>query len=465
MRKYIFSIFMAATVAAQALVVRPEAAGQLAELVDGPEGVTELTVSGPINVPDIVFITENMPSLRTLDLGEASIAAYTGPRVGGLTAWPASYMPAGAFAGSSLTSVTLPAAGVLLGDAMFASSAIESFTLPAAYKEVPAGMFSDCKALRSVEFTAPVAIDDHAFAGCTALAHVKGSQNITSIGDRAFAGCTALTEFVPGASLTSIGNEAFRGAGLTAVDLAHATSLNSVGEWAFASMPSLTGADLGNCAKIGRGVLFGCAALKSASYNATEVPDYAFAGDTAHDGVLAPGTTTLGRYAMSGMSGVTDIDLPESLEKLDDHAMEHMTGLKNINVSGNTVPALGEDVWHGVNQPVVNLNVLSGMTDEYKHAEQWQNFNIVSQSLSADAVADAGASGVRARFVGDVLQVRSANSAIAGLAVYDPAGNCLALLSPDADSVDVDCSAHTTRMYIVYVRLSDGTEAAVKLAR
>ena len=36
MRKYIFSIFMAATVAAQALVVRPEAAGQLAELVDGP---------------------------------------------------------------------------------------------------------------------------------------------------------------------------------------------------------------------------------------------------------------------------------------------------------------------------------------------------------------------------------------------------------------------------------------------
>ncbi len=465
MRKFLFILFIMVAVAAQALVVRTEAAGQLEALVADAGDVVELSVTGPVDVSDLVFMAEEMPSLRTLDLTGADIVSYTGPRVGGLTAWPASYMPAGVFAGSAIAEVKLPAAAVKLGDAVFASSAIESFVLPAGYMVIPAGMFSDCKSLRTVEFVAPVCIDDHAFAGCTALAEVKGSQNITSIGDRSFAGCTALAEFAVGTRLSATGDEAFRGAGLKSIDLTPAAGLASVGEWAFASMPALVTANLGSCAEIGSGVLFGCTALESAIYNTAAVPDYAFAGNAVQDGVLAAGTESLGRYAMSGMSGVKDIALPESLESLGDHAMEHMTGLKNIKVTVNRVPSLGEDVWHGVNQPAVNLNVLAYMVEDYKNAGQWQNFNIISESRSNETVADVAGSAVRARFDGDMLLLRSQGADMALVNVYDPAGNNIVLLRPDADIVSIDCSSHATHLYIIMVRLADGTEAAIKLAR
>lgn len=465
MRKFLIIIFMAVAVAAHALVIRTESPGQLPSLVGNPGYITELSVSGPVDVSDLDFIAGEMPELHTLDLSEVIIEAYTGKRVAGFTAWPASYFPGRIFAGSSIRSVSMPTVKVSLGEAIFASSAIETFKLPAAYTEISAGMFAGCKSLRTVEFTAPVSIGDHVFTGCTGLAEVKGSQFVKSVGARAFAGCTALKKFAVGSGLVHIGDEAFEGAGLVNIDLTPAAGLVSIGEWSFASMASLVDADLGYCERIGRGVLWGCTALKSAVYMAGDVPDYAFAGNKIQDGAIASGTRSLGRYAMSGMSGVADIILPGSLEYIGENAMEYMTGLKNITASGDIVPALGENVWHGVNQPAVNLYVAHDIADEYKNARQWQNFNIVSDSGNEDSEADIAMSMIRARFAGDVLQLRSTGADIDRLCIYDPSGSCIATINPKADNVDIDCSAHITRLYIIHARLADGTEAAIKLAR
>lgn len=465
MRKYLFIVLMAVAAVARAVVVHTESPGQLQSLAADPDAITELSVSGPIDVSDIVFMAEHMPRLRTLDLTYAHIEAYAGKRAAGLKTWPASYLPDRIFAGSAIVSVAMPAEKLTFGEAVFALSSVETFKLPASCTEISAGMFSGCKSLRSVEFTAPASISDHAFAGCTMLAEVKGSQYVTSIGARAFAGCTALKEFVVGARLTGIGDEAFEGSGLVNIDLTPAVGLVGTGEWAFASMPSLTAANLGCCATLGRGVLSGCPALESAEYMACDVPDYAFAGNKTQCGVIADGTNSLGRYAMSGMNGVTDIVLPESLEYIGDNAMEYMNGLKSISAAGNTVPALGEKVWYGVDQSAVNLYVAPDIADAYKNTEQWQDFNIISDNGADDPLTDIVRSMLRARFAGDVMQLRSTGAYIAKLEIYDPAGICIAVLRPDADSIDIDCSAHSTRMYIIHARLTDNTEAAIKLAR
>jgi len=450
---------------AQALSVESRA-GELHSLVDSPAGVTELSVSGQVDASDLFFISGQMPALRTLDLSGATVVAYSGSRLGNSTEWPADMIPSGVFAGTPMNSIMLPVGPIKLGDGVFTGSALTTMSVGANVQVIPVGTFAGCSLLISVTFAGPVSLEANAFSDCTALTAVNGSKNITSIGNRAFAGCTSLGEFAAGASLVSIGAEAFSCSGLREIDLTMTRNLKLVDDFAFASMPRLTKADLANCSNIGRGVLFGCPVLQTAVVNAASVPDYAYAGNKTMDAVtIAAGTESLGRYAMSGMSAVTDVVLPESIENLGDHAMEHMTGLHSITVAGNIVPALGENVWYGVDQPNVSLNILSGSTDDFKSAEQWCEFNIVSQSLSTDVVSDAVAPSLRARFAGDMLEVVAAGAEISELAVYDTDGVRLALLTPGTFKASVDCSGFDTRLYIVYARLAEGTEAVVKLAR
>lgn len=456
-----------ASFVAQALSVESNA-GKLQSLIDNPAEVTDLTIGGTVDASDLFFISDMMPALRVLDLSRADIQAYSGPRIGNATVWPAQMVPSGVFAGSGISTVILPANGVLkLGDGVFTGSAITSATIGSNISVVPVGTFAGCSKLERITLSGPVVLEANALSDCTALSSVAGSQYITSIGSRAFAGCTALDKFSFGTMLVSIGDEAFVGAGLKTVDLSPASKLESVGDFAFASMPLLVNANLGSVVELGRGVLFGCKALESATHNATTVPDYAFSGNSAilADGLLPDGTESLGRYAMSGAAAISDITLPESLVSLGDHAMEHTTGLKSITVSGTVVPELGSDVWHGIDQSKVNLNVLSGATSDFKNADQWCEFNIVSQSLSIDAVADGVETLLRARFVGDMLEVESSDVDIRELALYDPAGSRLTMVKPDATTVGVDCSSFSNRLYIVYARLADGTVATIKLAR
>lgn len=490
LKKIFSSLFIVSAAMLQAHAAVDVQAGHLSETITDPASVTELVLTGSINAADMKFIATGMPSLKTLDLsGISAIEACSDAFLGNISSHPANKVPNNAFAGLGIESLTLPAfRGLEIGHGAFAGTSVTSVTIPATVASVGDGafagcndlaevvcasdklgvnLFANCPGLKTVSFTAPVAVPDGCFYNDSTLVTVTGS--VTSVGARAFAECAALKSFPFTASLTSVGREAFKGAGLNEVDLTACTSLQSIGDWAFAMMPDVVEINTGNVSEIGSAIAFKCPNLDvfTTSQSATEIPDFAFAKSSVIDtlGMLHDNIEYIGRYALSGAKKIETISLPVSLEELGDHAMENMTGLANINAQLSVVPAVGEDVWKGVDQSKVDLIVPNEMADAFKNAAQWQNFNVVLTSSSVETVVDATLPELRGRFDGDNLIVQALGVDIEVLSVYDPAGQLLVSVVPSADTVVIDTAGYAARIFLVHATLADGRNAALKLAK
>ncbi|MBR2956191.1 MAG: leucine-rich repeat domain-containing protein, partial [Clostridia bacterium] len=99
-------------------------------------------------------------------------------------------IPAYAFRGQAITSVTIPDSVITIGG--FA--------------------FYDCDSLTNVTFGANsqlTSIGERAFAYCTSLTSITIPDSVTTIGDSAFSVCTSLTSVTIGDSVTTIGGSAF----------------------------------------------------------------------------------------------------------------------------------------------------------------------------------------------------------------------------------------------------------------
>lgn len=494
MTRYIISlltVLAAAFVSKSAVTVTPAAAGLLSSLIENPAEVTEMSVSGPVNAYDLEFIDTKMPRLASLDLSDATIEASTGQRLRGISTHPAGHIPARIFTGSNIRELLLPSKGDLtIGDAAFAGSAIEAISVPSNVRTMGHGVFSGCPALKSasiaasaigesafagcpslesVTLTVPVEVSDYAFSDCHKLAAVKGAANITSIGRRSFADCTALAEFTFGNALTEIGDEAFLAAGLHEANLSTCPVLDGVGDWAFAKMPMLESLNLGNAAWIGRGIVFDCPALKQLvlSGQTDSVPDLAYAKNTALDtvGIMHDNVVYIGDHAMHGMSQVKTITLPSSLEYIGDGAMEEMTGLQRINISAVTPPTTGSEVWRGIDQPNVILQVPDAGENDYRAADQWQNFAIFGVSGVEDILDEAAGETLRARFEGDLLVIEATGLELRRVSLYNVGGLLLAEADAAEGRAQFDTAGSADKVFLVGAVMSDGRSASLKIAK
>lgn len=496
MSRIIISLFaLAAVFAASATDVVLKAPGSLASAIDDPAAVSTLTVSGPMDASDFFFIARNMPGLTALHLSEATIAGYKGTAIEGLSQYDANLIPRGVLAGSAIASLTLPGQeGLIIGEGAFAGTPVKTLTVPAnvaaigagafavcpqltqatiAAPEVGVGAFADCPKLARVTFSAPAAVDRAAFARCEALAAVDGSANITAIGPAAFMGCSALKNFAFGSKLTTVGERAFSRSALTKADLSACPANLTVGDWAFAEMPSLSSADFSRAASTGAGVVFNCPKLSAfAAAKTDSIADYAYTYNSSlgADGLLPAGIRVVGAHALHGLSQVSAITVPSSVEYIGDGAMEDMTGLQHITTESSNVPTLGTEVWRGVDQPSVTLHVPDGATDAYAAAEQWQNFTIADPA-GVDEITDsdgspAGLPGLKGRFAGHELQVSIAGElSISRLALHDLSGLLLLAVEPYDSFVAIDTTDLSGRIFLVSALLSDGRTASLKLAR
>lgn len=491
--KYLISlllIFTLAGVDASAVVVE-STPGSLRGLVTDAATVAKLTVTGSIDASDLDFIDRSMPALQTLDLSDATIAAYDGKRLRGLSEHPAGKFPAGIFTSSHITSIELPRTQTItIGDAAFAGSHLHKIVLGDNVESVGYGSFSNCadlreavvatrnlgeavfagcSALENVEFTSSMALPAYAFYNCASLRQVGGSERFTAIGERGFADCTSLADINLGPQLTAIGNGAFLSASLERVDLGPCRSLATVGSWAFAHMPRLESLNLGEATEVGEGVVFECPALVSLRFSgsADRLPDFAFTKNTSMDTteMFNPDITHIGRHALSGMAQVSTITLPPSLEYIGDNAMENMTSLATVNLASASVPATGSDVWAGVEQPSVNLFVPADAVDNYKTAPQWQEFNITGVSGVDDAVTDADM--LRARFEGDMLVVEYSGIDVESMTLYDIDGSQLTPAVKAADGrVTAPVPAGTPgRVFVAALALDGGKYLSIKISR
>lgn len=469
------------------------APGTLADLAKDDLTATTLTVSGNIDARDLYFITESMTKLTELDLSGAKIEAYSSKTAlfGEELSYKADMLPKMCFFNKEYTALKLPQtvtailngtvagckklAAITVPDgvtkiddyAFYDCDALESVEIPASVKTVGTYAFAECNALKTVTLNAEsTAVPAYAFYNCTSLAGVVLPATTPAVGESAFRGCSALAEFTFPTGLKVIAEDAFKGTKLTAVVLDNCENLDSIGDWAFADNAALATVKFPiNIKHIGVGAFFEDSAVENAVLpaNITAVSDFLFTDCAAltDPQLITEGIVTVGKYALSGLTSLSALTVPASVEKLDNAALKGDTGLSEITVNTTAVPALGEKVFEGIDQPKVMLKVAENMIPEYKAAEQWKEFNIQNLSSAEDALAAAE---VKAYFNGTVLRIE-ANEIIASTLLFDATGLQLSRCQGGDNTVTYETADFSNNYYIIAVKLASGKQCAIKLSR
>jgi BspA type Leucine rich repeat region (6 copies) len=174
-----------------------------------------------------------------------TITSYTGPpwdviipaNINGLTV---SSIGDSAFAGSSVSGVTIPDSVNSIGEeAFYFCRSLASVTLGNGVTNMGIEAFYYCTSLSSLTISNGVTgIGDEAFMYCTSLASVTIPGSVNSIGDDAFSECTNLTNVIIDNGVTSIGQYAFEQCNLTSVTIPG--SVTKIEDYAFYACNSLT---------------------------------------------------------------------------------------------------------------------------------------------------------------------------------------------------------------------------------
>jgi hypothetical protein len=484
-----FSFIAAALIAlsANALEVT-SSAGMLSSQISDTT-ITSLTVKGSMDARDFKFIADNLNHLNSIDLSGATIQAYSSTQAifGNYHEYAAGIVPALCFFGKNYSSVTLPATATAIGEgALGANSAITSISFPATLDSIGVGAFDGCALLNSLLVPATVkVIGSHAFANCPALTTVTVSSPV--IGEKAFANCTALNDLTlnetvekigAGAfsgdsllttlkfptQLTSIGEEAFTHAGLATVDLSGCTKLSVIGAWAFANSPLKYITLPSEIKSVGNGAFYYDADLLQISLpdNLTKVSDYLLAGcSSIVSAKVGANTDSIGKYSMSGWTKLLSLYLPSSVAYLGDRALQNDSAFQAIKCDAETVPALGDSVFAGIDQPNTTLKVPENSVANYKAAEQWKEFRIASSPTKLIRTPDDE---VKAFFSGTVLNIKSSIE-IKDVKMYEPGGVMLESIQPATTTAQIETVNYSGHIYIVNVVLLNGTLKTFKLLR
>lgn len=473
------------------LDVRP---GQLEAAMAGrsPETATELTLTGAVNAADLLYIATSMPALRTLDLADVDIAAYRGRDLAANCGdFPAATLPAYVMAGCAATTITLPASITSVGDGALMGAALKAVTIPASVTALGMGAFAGCPQLASATVPATVLecgqrvfancpklksavwdmteIPDGAFAGCQSLTKVTPTAQLQRVGDEAFAGCSALSSFNFPAKLAYIGAGAFRSTALQAVNLSRCTSLSQMGDQAFAGCSYLTQVTMpAALTELPAGLFLGDESLTQLDklpQGLTSLGALSLAGTALGSDFNVPqGVAEIGDWAMAGMTEAEDVTLHAAVASLGEGAMADMVGLRHIQASElAAVPALGPDVWQGVSQRNVTLEVSSGMEAPFKAADQWKEFDI-TQSIILELLDTSSQRGNLRASLHRGTVTATADSQITRLVVYDLSGRALAAADDCGARAELPVNAPDGAALVVVATLDDGSKSAVKIA-
>ena len=474
-RIFFAAALVAFSLQAPALNVTVTDAGTLISKIKAttdPATMTDLTVVGPIDAEDMVSLGLLAHALQSLDLTNASITAYSGKLLMGSKTYDANVIPDGAFAGlTKLTSVKLPdVKGLSIGAMAFAQTGLESTPDLKNVISLGEGAFAGCASLKLANLSGIKDIAPSLFKDCTALVLVQNSNAVETIGSSAFRDCSSLANFPFGGALKSIGDYSFAGTGLSQANLAQCQSLSTVGQYAFANCPALTQVSF-NASKsvsLGNGVFFNDKELETIDLPALmdKVPLYAFTGDDKLvTGELPDAVTEIGDYALKN-NGTAELTLPASLTHIGTGAMENMNNLTTLRATAlQSVPTLGDDVWAGVDQANIVLEVPDNLKNEFKSAEQWKEFKLpLPTDVGGITAEDLGDRSVSARFVGSDLQLKATGASMTKVEVFDVNGALIVSAEPNTDFAVIDTSVSSNPLFVVRVTTDKG-QVILKLRR
>lgn len=369
--------------------------------------ITELTITGTIDVRDIKYMRDSMPELAYLDLKDAEIAAYT-ENVGTIGSisyiYPANTLPDNSFFiyptdNGTLKNIVLPFSLTSIGVCAFdGRTGLTTIIIPESVTSIANGAFADCSGLTS--FTIPgnvISIENSVFRNCTGLTSLTIPGTTTIIRGSAFQGCTGLKSIIIPEGVTSLGPSAFQ----------DCTGLSSI------IIPA-------SVTSIWNNIFSGCTSLTSISVNASgkylsSVAGVLFSKDKSvllcypegiqGDYTIPESVTSIGHSAFSGCTNLKSITIPNSVTSISFSAFQDCTGLTTFTIpSGVTVfqstalagctnisslyaypikPVnLVYSSFDGINLATCILHVPAGSKSAYQTAKYWKDFkNIVEMTM------------------------------------------------------------------------------------
>ncbi len=208
--------------------------------------------------------------------------------------------------------------------------------------------FEGCSNLAEITLpTGITAIGDYAFKNCDALVDITIPEGVTRLGDHAFADADGLKELILPASVSNIGTNAFYSCTNLETVIAEG-NLNAISNLAFSWCSNLKKVSIaGTIAGIGERAFWDCNSLEEVSAKTItgEIQYGAFEGCSALQRINASldGLTAIGSSAFMDCISLTEILLPEGLERIDAYAFNHC-GLEEIIIP-DSVTRIGGHVF------------------------------------------------------------------------------------------------------------------------
>lgn len=188
--------------------------GTLSTLVNTPASVTDLIVTGEINVLDFRFMNTSMTTLANLDLSGATIVEYVDNSVSPAVTYLANTVPNSAFTNkTSLVSVKLPVTTETIGFAAFSGCTnLETVNYGVVLHSFGNDSFKNCSKLTSTPNNLPLTyVGNYSFYGTGITGSLILPEGLTTIGEAAFHSCQSLTSVTIPSTVTSILQGAFAG--------------------------------------------------------------------------------------------------------------------------------------------------------------------------------------------------------------------------------------------------------------
>ena len=248
-------------------------------------------------------------------------------------------------------------------------------------------------------------IAENAFYNCQVLTSITFPQSLTTIGGKAFFNCFALKEVYIPASVSSIGSAVFSCCTvLNKIEVDQANSYYDSRGNCNAIIEKSTMTLLAGCnntiipegvAAIETEAFRGMYDLKNIQLpnSLKTIANHAFYYCTGLTGQLniPEGVTSIGRYAFYKCTGLTFIELPSTLEEITYRMFYSCDNVTTMKVNWETPPSVSSDFFTNYSNCV--LAVPEGSVAAYKSANIWKDFKEVRSNVSYTLSIQSSAGG------------------------------------------------------------------------